>query len=1009
MAANNDFRQPFDSKQFGANVGGALIKNQLFGFASYEGTRIDNPTPIFERVPTAFDKAVSAANAGNLNYKLAQNILGLYPTSNVVAVPGVLEFFKGQAPNFTNVHNVLLRSDYKKSDSSNFNLRYTGQLLDQLHDDTLPSGGSYPGNGADRKAQNQNVAFTYTKNYKKMINELRLGVTQFRFTESPQDAGFDASTLGFTNKSLQTILLSGLDTRYSGAAPGVSGAYGGWWDSFWSNSAGATTSVPTAIMQPTLDGRFPLARLGAPLDTPSLHRDTTWAVTDGLSWSRGRHSFKFGGEFRYLQNRVTDGGFSRGYIASQDVGEFTADSESCNTGLAGGAPCNTPAFRAPSFDYALNQQPNFNGLFNAPNFAGYGQDSWKLTSRITVNMGVRYEFFGVPKEANDQIWNYDPVANGLVQQGGSTVVDPFGQPCTGAVTSFLTDSIPRSISNNQFGQWQCGPSKNGNIIQPDYNDFAGRFGMAWDVFGNARTVVRAGTGIFYDQTPSSYMARLLEDRPTFLNTANPRYVYGQAFSFSGANPCPQCGFGNSTVNVTSPSYQQFFQSAASPFALAARDNRNSHAPYTRQANVSIQQTLTNNVAIELGYINAGGHRLPITTNSGYNNEWFCTASRVPTPGAGSGGIPAGSTSPVCDPFSQFPILTQANIGSSRYQSGMMRLRIAQFHGLRLNATYTYSKSTDNASSANPQLVATPFLTQAFGLQEFGIGNPFAVSLGSTSTILGHSFTVGKGGSGAISGADTFTSSLTTTGAGQIVVSRYNSPQDPNNFLTNDKGPSDFDTRNRLVLDSSYDVPWMKNSKWLGGWALSSILSFQTGQPFTIFTGPVFGENAQRVSASNVALTSDPNNYITGNFTLPGLVQVQRAISSSAGGVTTITQTTTNCGYAIVTPPAALLQGIVGQPCTGNTGRNQFTGPNFFNTDFAVQKGFKVFGEGRELSFRSEFFNIFNRANYYNPISVYSLDGLQTDSAGNVNVNNDFGKVKSAHSPRQIQFAARFTF
>src|SRR5438270_811556 len=94
-AANNSLQQPFDSKQFGANVGGALIKNQLFAFASYEGTRINNPTPIFERVPTAFDKTVSAANVGNMNYKLAQNILGLYPTSNVVAVPGALEIFKG--------------------------------------------------------------------------------------------------------------------------------------------------------------------------------------------------------------------------------------------------------------------------------------------------------------------------------------------------------------------------------------------------------------------------------------------------------------------------------------------------------------------------------------------------------------------------------------------------------------------------------------------------------------------------------------------------------------------------------------------------------------------------------------------------------------------------------------------------------------------------------------------------------------------------------------------------
>ena len=710
-----------------------------------------------------------------------------------------------------------------------------------------------------------------------------------------------------------------------------------------------------------------------------------------------------------MQNRVTDGGFSRGYIASQDVGEFTSDSESCNTGLSGGAPCNFRAFETPSFDFALNQQPNFNGLFNASSYAGYGQDSWKFSRRITVNMGVRYEFFGVPKEANDQIWNYDPTANGLVQQNGTTVVDPFGTPCSGSVTTTRTDSVPRNISGLSTGQWQCAGSKNGNIIQPDFNDFAGRLGVAWDVKGNAHTVVRAGVGIFYDQTPTAYMARLLENRPTFLNTANPRYIYGQAFSFTGNNPCPQCGYGNNSVNVGTISsglgqsgYQGFFQGAASPFALAGRDNQNTKSPYTRQANLTIQQTVTNNLAIEIGYVGAGGHRLPITTNRGYNNEWFCTFSRVPLSG---GSIPPGTTSPVCDTFSQFPIQMQSNIGSSTYHSGMVRARIAQFHGLRLNTTYTYSRSTDNASSANPQLVATPFLTQAFGLQEFGIGNPFAASLGSGSTILGHTFAVGKGGSGAISGADTFTSSLTTTGAGQINVSRYNSPQDPNNFLVDDKGRSDFDTTHRLVVDSNYDIPFMKNSKWWGGWGVSSILSFQSGQPFTIFSGPVFGENAQRVNVGNVVLTGDPNNYISGvlpgTAALPALSQV--TLVTKSGTVQT------NCGYATVAPPAGLFQGTVGRPCTGNSFRNQFTGPNFFNTDFAIQKAFKIFGEGKELSLRSEFFNIFNRANYYNPISVYSLDGLQQDSDGNVNVNRDFGRVKSAHSPRQIQFAARFTF
>ena len=70
-------------------------------------------------------------------------------------------------------------------------------------------------------------------------------------------------------------------------------------------------------------------------------------------------------------------------------------------------------------------------------------------------------------------------------------------------------------------------------------------------------------------------------------------------------------------------------------------------------------------------------------------------------------------------------------------------------------------------------------------------------------------------------------------------------------------------------------------------------------------------------------------------------------------------------------------------------------------NFAIQKGFQVFGEGRMLTLRTEFYNLFDRANYYNPISQYSVDGF--------NFNPDFGKVKSAHDPRQVQFAVRFNW
>jgi hypothetical protein len=90
-----------------------------------------------------------------------------------------------------------------------------------------------------------------------------------------------------------------------------------------------------------------------------------------------------------------------------------------------------------------------------------------------------------------------------------------------------------------------------------------------------------------------------------------------------------------------------------------------------------------------------------------------------------------------------------------------------------------------------------------------------------------------------------------------------------------------------------------------------------------------------------------------------------------------------------------------QACVGNSARNSFWGPSYINQDFAIQKTTRVYGEGQNIIVRAEFFNLLNRANYYNPISEYSLDG--------VHVNPEFGLVRSAHDPRQIQFAVRYAF
>lgn len=959
LATNNNFAQPFSSQQFGANIGGPIKKDKWFIFGSYEGTLINNPNPIFERVPSAFDKTYNPLGAvpgtvaptyasTDANYTLAQNILGLYPAANVVAVPGVLEFFRGEAPNYTHVHNFLARTDYKQSDTSTWNVRYVLQDLNQLHDDTLPKTSVYPGNGAVRDALNQNLSIGFSHNFSStVINDARAGYNRFNVEETPQDAKFDATSIGLPYSAMETFILSGLDPQYSGASNGINGAFAGYGDTFWQGGVGAGQN---AVMNPSLDFLFPFARLGAPLNAPSQRIDTTWYLTDNLSWSRGKHSFKFGAEFRHLGNEITQGGFSRGFVVSGDVGQFHSDSESCNQACVGAFGVSD-GFFSPSFAYAQRQPTQYGGTFNSFAIGMYAQDTWRIAPRFVVNVGLRYEYFSPPQVDNGQLFNFDPNANGLVEQGTTgPVLDPFGFPC-GNPTFY--NAQPNSL--NFFGpagrlDWStCSPLGNGHIGATNYYDYAPRAGVAWDVAGNGRTVIRAGFGLFYDQLPVNDYAQLLYNRPTSIS--GPNAIYGENFNLFATGPTYcyyQCGVGITTLNpavttvpgkvggtvAVSP-----LQAAAMPFALYSINPHDFSTPYSYQMNATIQQQVTSKMTIEAGYIGARGQRLPVLSNINFTNQFFNTFQ---------------------DNVALFPAFQLSNAGSSDYDSLMIRVRTAGWHGLRMNATYNYSHSHDNASSSVFPLLPTTAFNQLFGYQLDGLANP---------AFGGGGFT----GSGNVVNFDT---ALTTTGAGQVFVSHYGIPQDPLNYLHNDWGRSDFDVPHRLALDYMWDVPSLQKafgwSKWLDNWELSGIFIAQSGQPFTVFSS-VLGEFTQRANlVSPVYVGSDPVASLN-----PNAVQIAAL----------------NCGLSGTT---------IAQPsCNGNTFRNQFRGPHYVTMNFALQKGFPIGGESHMLALRAEFYNLFNDSNFYNPISLLSVDGST--------VNPNYGQIKSAHDPREIQFGVRYTW
>jgi hypothetical protein len=345
--------------------------------------------------------------------------------------------------------------------------------------------------------------------------------------------------------------------------------------------------------------------------------------------------------------------------------------------------------------------------------------------------------------------------------------------------------------------------------------------------------------------------------------------------------------------------------------------------------------------------------LPVVYNSGFDNEWFCVNS---TPGQS------------CDRLG--PIFTMTNQAESNYHSMLVRLRAADWHGLRVNTAYNWSRGSDNASNGIFPILPVTMINYLFGPAFNGQGSPFIACL-NYSTISCPSATQG----GALSGSDALNAGLTTTGAGQTIVSRYLIPQDPNNFLTDEYGLSDFHSKHRMVIDFNWQVPSLQNAwgapRWLDYWEFSGIFTGRSGQPFSLFAGPLFGELTQRLDVTGpVNMTGDPNGYIdTTNlaFTFCDLVGVDFTNST---------------------------------PCTGNSGRNAFTGPSLMSMDLSVQKNFP-WGEGKSISFRTEAYNVFNRANFSNPISSITLDGAS--------FNPDFGKIKSAQPSRRLQFALRFTW
>jgi len=404
-------QSPFVRNSFGGNFGGPIRKDKTFVFGSYEGLRQRQGITINTPVLTAAQRQTVLTSNNPTSVKL----LGLIPSGNDVTGNN----FLGSATAPVNID----QSTVDISHNVNNNIRAHGYYVFQRDHRQEPvlQGNSLPGFGDTRQSHRQIATFALSQTISpSLVNEARLGFNRIHIT--------------FTPNSL-------LNPADFGIANGI--------------------NAPSGLPQISIGGTG--INFGGPQGFPSGRGDTTAVFADTLNYLRGKHSFKFGGEYRRFYYNQING--DDGLLTFLNAADF-----------ANGQPNG----------FALSPGNNPSKIV-IPALGFFAQDSWKIVPRLTLELGLRYEWNATPTEAKNRFVNFIPSTDSLVQ-----VASPYQQ-------------------NNK--------------------NFEPRVGFAWDIFGTGKTVLRSGYGFLTDQPIGGLVAGLTNNPPlgnplNFVSTvAKPRTTY----------------------------------------------------------------------------------------------------------------------------------------------------------------------------------------------------------------------------------------------------------------------------------------------------------------------------------------------------------------------------------------------------------------------------------------------------------------------------------------------------
>ncbi|MBI1760105.1 MAG: carboxypeptidase regulatory-like domain-containing protein [Acidobacteria bacterium] len=623
----------FTRNQFGYSLGGPIKKDKLQFFSSTEWTRVRSTGPVINVVPTP--QLIAASNAATQSffapYKLARPINGtVYTVGDVVASLGGAGAFGANSPFATlpantpafgqtkfsiptdqgagspqNTYQTNSRVDWNISDKTQVYGRYA-------LDSRVNAAGSlnyspYDGFDSGQTIFNNNFLISVTRTITpNLISQSKLTYNRLNL-QQPLGKQAVSPTLYLTGGTarIRSFLLS--FPGYSQFTPGNAIPFGG----------------PQNVGQ----------------------------VAEDVNWNKGKHQFRFGGQYVYLQDNRAFGAYEN---ATEQLGANTV------SGLNNFVRGQLTIFQAAVFPQGKFPgdtltlpvgPPDFTRSNRYHDFAFYGNDAWRVKPHLTLNLGIRWEYFGVQH-------NKDPKKDSNFYFGSGS-------------------SLQERIRNGKVQIAQDSPV--GGLWQKDLNNFAPRIGFAWDVFGNGKTSLRGGYGIAYERNFGNVTYNVIQNPPSYAVVSLLAGTDVPSIAVTPNNAGPLAGASGSKVLPT------VSLRWVRPDIVTA---------FSSFYSVALQRELFSRTVVSLEFTGSVGSKLYSLENynrTGFGSQYLnSSVARPPALG--------GTVTRLNGQYGN--INERGNGGYSRFRGLVAGLESTNFRssGLQLTAKYRYSVARDNLST-----------------------------------------------------------------------------------------------------------------------------------------------------------------------------------------------------------------------------------------------------------------------------------------------------------------------